>query len=110
MESVSSYYQLPLFLLLIFSIYTIIQLKKAKTQLEGVSIGKAYSWFISSIIFICFWVIFTISQNYLSISFSEDTSLLINNFINPLFLLIAILCIVIGAKKTQGASYSWKGV
>jgi len=99
-------YEIPLFIFLVLSAYTIFQLKKAKAHLGKSPMADSYKWIMVAAIFFTLWGVDHIYHDLVTLP--EHLRLFFHYIISHGFLLTAMVFIAIAARKTLEFAYSWK--
>ena len=100
-------YEIPLVIFLFLAVYTIYQLKKAKTHLGKSPIADSFKWIILASVFFTLWGVMHIYSD-VSPAVDKSTGDFLHFIISHGFLLIAMGLIAIAARKILQFAYNWK--
>lgn len=93
------FYEIPLFVFIALSIYTVYAFFVARKIWAGGMLAKPYSWLIYATLFFTFWGIDHVYHDLFPLS--EQLLLFFHYGISHGFLLISIVCLTIAAYQTK---------
>ena len=93
------FYEIPLFVFIVVAIYAIYQLTIVREQLAPGDLRDAHMWLIAGVISFTLWGLDHLYHDLVPLS--AELQLFFHYVISHAFLMIAMICIGISAKKTK---------